>query len=297
VRTLLKWIARLAVAVVILILALVGYVYVASGRRMAQTYSVTVPSITFRTDADALARGKYLVETVSSCVDCHDKDLGGKVVVDSFAMGRLVATNLTRGRGGLPADYRDEDFVRALLHGVKRDGHTVVLMPSADFRFTEADAAAILAYVKSMPPVDRELPAMKVGPMPRALGLFTSFPLAPAAQIDHERAAFLPAKDPTDPAAAGESLVAAAGCRGCHGPDFTGGSGPPPGGTNITPVGIGSWTEQDFVRALREHKRPDGSTISDAMPRTLGGLSDDDLHRIFAFLKTVPAAGTPTPRR
>ena len=84
--------------------------------------------------------------------------------------------NLTRGRGGLPADYSDQDFVRALTHGVKRDGRSVIFMPSADYLFTADDLGAIVAYVKSVPPVDRTVPAMSVGPVARALGLFVEFP-------------------------------------------------------------------------------------------------------------------------
>ena len=63
---------------------------------------------------------------------------------------------------------------------------------------------------------------------------------------------------------------------------------------NITPVGIGDWSERDFVRALREHKRPNGSTISDAMPRAYGQMTDDDLEKIYAYLKTVPRKGEKT---
>jgi hypothetical protein len=70
-----------------------------------------------------------------------------------------------------------------------------------------------------------------------------------------------------------------------------GGGGPPPGAANITPVGIGNWSEQDFFTALRDHKRPNGTAIDDAMPRGYGQMADEDLRKIFSFLKTVPAAG------
>jgi cytochrome c553 len=96
-----------------------------------------------------------------------------------------------------------------------------------------------------------------------------------------------------DPAA-GLYIIATAGCRSCHGEDFAGGGGPPPGAANITPVGIGDWSEQDFLHALREHKRPNGSTISEAMPRAYGRMTDDDLNRIYAYLKTVPRKGEKT---
>ena len=76
-------------------------------------------------------------------------DMGGKVVEDNFAMGRLVAVNLTRGRGGLPADYTDQDFGAGADDGIKRDGRSVIFMPTAQYPFTADDSGAIVAYVKS----------------------------------------------------------------------------------------------------------------------------------------------------
>jgi mono/diheme cytochrome c family protein len=291
-KWLLKWILRLVILIVLAVAALVGYVYYASGREMAKTYTVTVLPLTIPTDAASLTRGQYLVEHVSMCVECHGKDLGGMVVQDNAAFGKLVSANLTRGRGGIGATYTDADFVRTLMHGVRPDGRSVTFMPSADYHFTEADLGAIIAYVKSVPPVDREPPAMSVGPMARALGLFVDFPLAPASRIDHANVAFARLDNPSDPVATGNYLVSTAGCRGCHGPELLGGSGPPPGGANITPVGIGEWSEKDFLTALREHKRPSGTTIDDAMPRAYGQMAEDDLHKIFLYLKTVPPKGT-----
>jgi mono/diheme cytochrome c family protein len=291
---LLTWTFRLVGLLLLLVLGFVGYVYYASAREMDRTYAVSVPAVPIPTDAASLARGKYLVEQVALCVECHDKDLGGKLILDNAPMGRLASANLTRGRGGIGATFSDQDYVRALLHGVRPDGRSLVFMPINDFHFTAADAGAIIAYIKSVPPVDRELPPPSPGPMARALGLFTDFPLVPASRIDHATAHFEPpppASAATDPAVAGQYLVASAGCRSCHGPDLRGGGGPPPGAANITPVGIGTWSEQDFLRALREHKRPNGTAIEEAMPRAYGNMSDEDLHKIFSYLKTVPPKG------
>ena len=293
-RRLLKWLVIFVAGLGIAVLALVAYVYVASGRVMARTYVVEAPRVPIPTDPASIARGKYLTEKVAVCTECHGTDLGGKVVEDDVAMGRLVAVNLTRGRGGLPADYSDQDFVRALTHGVKRDGRSVIFMPSADYMFTADDLGAIVAYVKSLPPVDRTLPAMSVGPMPRALGLFVNFPLAAASTIDHSQSRLAARPDPADAVAIGSYLASSAGCHGCHGAQLTGGGGPPPGGSNITPVGIGGWSERDFVVALRTHRRPNGSAIDEAMPRAYGEMSDDDLARIYVYVRSVPPAGTKT---
>jgi len=293
-RTVLKWVLRLLLLLVLVVALGVGYVYWRSTALMAKIYEVKVPDVTIPSDEASIARGKHLVERVSLCTECHDKDLGGKMVSENAAFGHLAATNLTRGRGGIGTRYKDKDFVRALVHGVKRDRHSVLFMPSADYKFTESDLAAIVAYIRSVPPVDRDFPAPSVGPMARALGVAGKFPLFVAEMIDHNTVAFAKATDPANPVSAGDYLISTAGCRGCHRPDFTGGAGPPPGGSNLTPVGIGDWSEADFLRAIREHKRPNGSAIAEEMPRIYGTMSDDDLTKIFAFLKTVPAKGQKT---
>lgn len=293
-KRLLKIVGWIAVALLVAVGALVGYVYAVSSSWMSKTYAVSPPPLTIPTDATSIARGKYLVEKVSQCTDCHGPDLGGKMFASDFAMGQLAAANLTRGKGGIGARYTDQDFVRTLMHGVRPNGTSVLFMPSADYQFTERDLGSIIAYVKTVPAVDREMPAPAPGPMARALSVFNQFPLFPARLIDHDRVTFATPKDERNPAAMGEQLVASAGCIGCHGPDFTGGFGPPPGAANITPVGIGGWSEKDFMTALRDHKRPNGTPIAEGMPRGYGQMSDADLCNILAFLKTVPAKGERT---
>src|SRR4051794_6366328 len=215
-KTVLRWVVRLLIVLLVVVAGLLGYVYVASARLLARTYPTgNVPHVALRTDPASMARGKYLTERVAACVECHDYDLGGEGGDDSFAMGRLVSANLTRGRGGVGATLADEDFVRAIVHGVKPDGHSVVFMPSADYQFTEDDLGSILGYVRSMPPVDRELPSTAIGPMVRILGLVADFPLAPASRIDHANVRLASPPDGANAAAIGAYLVSTAGCRGC----------------------------------------------------------------------------------
>jgi mono/diheme cytochrome c family protein len=272
----------------------VGYACYSVRTRMAKTYAVTVPATNVAADPALLERGRYIVTKMVVCGDCHGDNLGGKSMSDDLVFGRLYAPNLTRGQGGIASRYSDEDFLRVLLHGVRKDGHSVVFMPSQDLKLTERDGAAIIAYVRSVPPVDGTVPELRVGPMASMLATFGDMPLLPAERIDHAKAGFAPELTASDAVSKGAHVVATAGCIGCHTPTFEGGSGPPPGAGNITPVGIGTWTEKDFVTALRTHRRPDGSKIADGMPLALGGMSDEDLSNVFAFLKTLPAKGQKT---
>jgi mono/diheme cytochrome c family protein len=103
----------------------------------------------------------------------------------------------------------------------------------------------------------------------------------------------------------GEYLSKAAGCLGCHTEEkkgavpYAGGRGlKSPFGTfygpNITPhpaAGIGKWSEADFMRAMREGKRPDGANYFPAFPYpSFNAITDADLRDLWAYLRTLPAS-------
>ena len=91
----------------------------------------------------------------------------------------------------------------------------------------------------------------------------------------------------------GEYLVRGPmGCGNCHTP--LGPDGPVAGqaiAPNITPAGrIAEWSDAQLAVAIREGKRPDGSTIGPPMPFAMyRGLSDNDLKAVVAFLRTLPS--------
>jgi mono/diheme cytochrome c family protein len=296
-RKVVRILVRVVAALVVLAALLVTTAYVLVQRRQARQWHVTAPAIAIPDDEAAVARGRRLATVVSVCADCHGTDLGGKVMIDNIAMGRLWATNLTRGRGGIAATYTPADWARTILHGVKPDGRSVVFMPSHEFRFTAAEVGDMAAFFRSLPPVDRQPPAPRIGPMAAVLS-YVGMPLLPAELVDHEHVQFAtPDATPTTAAETGRQLARKAACTGCHQADFAGGGGPPPGAANLTPVGIGSWTEADFIRAIRQHVRPNGSHIDEAMPLAYGQLSDGELQSLFAFLKTLPPKGEKTKRQ
>ena len=101
----------------------------------------------------------------------------------------------------------------------------------------------------------------------------------------------------------GEYLAKAGGCLGCHTEEkekavpYAGGRAlKTPFGTfygpNITPhpqAGIGGWSEADFVRALREGRRPDRASYFPAFPYpSFTRISDTDLRDLFAYLRSLP---------
>jgi mono/diheme cytochrome c family protein len=207
--------------------------------------------------------------------------------------------NLTRGKGGIGGKLTDGEYVLAIRHGLAPNGYPLKLMPSSDYmNLSDEDLAAIIAYVKSLPPVDNELPPSSMGPLGRALMVAGKLPILHAERIDHERGHL--ATVPRATTAGYGAYLAAVGCKGCHGPALAGGKiadGDPawPPAANLTPAGpTRSWSEGDFRRLLREGKRPDGSLINKAMPwRLTTRLSDDEIRAIWLYLRTLPPAQTP----
>jgi hypothetical protein len=62
-----------------------------------------------------------------------------------------------------------------------------------------------------------------------------------------------------------------------------------PPASNLTPAGLGSWKEADFVRALRQGRRPDGTAIDEFMPwRSYASMSDGELEALWLYLRSVP---------
>ena len=244
-----------------------------------------------------LARGEHLVRSVSGCADCHTADLGGQVIMDAGPVGTGVATNLTSGAGGVGSTFTDEDWVLAIRHGLRRDGRSLLIMPSEAFaHYSDADLAAIIAYVKSVPPVDRELPKTKLRMLGRTLFVAGKMPIQIARLMPETVESTTPAAGAT--AEYGAYLAKVGGCTSCHGADLAGGpagdpNAPPP--ANLTSAGnLGKWSEEQFMAALRTGTRPDGTAINEAMPwKVYGRMSDDELRALWLYLQSMPAKQAP----
>lgn len=279
----------------VLLLGAAG-VYVVSSAKLHRKFVVHVAPEPIPTGPVAVALGRHLAQT-RGCMDCHGQDLGGGVVFHSVPMGLVAAPNLTRGRGGVGGTFTDQDFIRAIRRGVAKSGRGLFLMPSTEYAtLTTDDLGALIAYIRSVPPVDRPTQPVALGPVARLLVAIGQIRLAAdVLKNEHPRPADIA---PAPTAAYGRYL--ATGCTECHGDNFSGGRikvGPPdwPPAANLTPGPGGritTWTEADFVQALRTGKRPDGTVINPVMPRAFGKLDDVELKALYAFLKTLPAAPT-----
>jgi cytochrome c553 len=300
-----KWLKRAGIGVTSVVIAVVlgiGVIYAASEVRFRHAYDDVVAA-PFRVAAspEARARGQHLATAIGKCVECHDSDLGGKVAMDAGPLGVVVASNLTRGRGGVAGRYTDAQLARAIRHGIDRDGRALVMMPSSAFYgFTDQDLQDLIVYIRSLPPVDRELRPTTVRALGRALYLAGKLDLFPAELMNHR--SVRPAPVPAGPTAEyGAYLATVGGCTDCHGPDLAGRAesiGPPgtPPPANLTPAGeLGRWSESDFFAALRTGKRPNGTAINAFMPWALAGqMSNDEIRAVWLYLRSVPSKPTPT---
>ena len=288
----LKWIGITLGSLLVLALLAGTALYALSGRKLSAKYEVPAEKeLVITSDSATVARGAHLVTSLP-CGQCHGADLGGHVIADAGPFGLLVGPNLTRGRGGVQPPLTDIEWERAIRHGVRRDGTSLMIMPSEVFtHIADEEMAAMIAYLKQIPPVDREVPRTKL----RIIGRLVTGAGQPgtlAAELT-PRTAHVATVDTTPTAAYGRYLMSISGCEGCHGAALSGGPGFTPSDppvSNITPTGIGTWTEADFIRAMREGVRPGGTKLSDNMPwMYYRNRSDGELRAIWLHLQTVPA--------
>ncbi len=163
----LNWAARVLGSLAVLLLIGYGYISYDLQKKLQKTYQVAVQPIQVPDDPVVLARGKHLV-AIRGCTECHGNDMAGKVMMENPALGKLIAPNLTRGKGGLPNDFTTTDWIKAIGHGLLKDNTSLTIMPSKEYtQLTEQDMAAIIAYCRHLPPVDNQLPEIELGPVLR----------------------------------------------------------------------------------------------------------------------------------
>jgi mono/diheme cytochrome c family protein len=256
-------------------------------------------------EADALAfdraveRGTHLISSRYGCTECHGENLAGGVMIDVPVLFRLFGPNLTGGPGSRVGSFTAADWDRIVRHGVFPDGKPSA-MPSIDFEsMSDQELSDVVAYIRSLPPVDNQAPARALGPVGKML-IATGRVRLSADEIaahDQAHAALPPPADTT--VEFGRHLANT--CVGCHQANLAGGpitggdpSWPPAG--NLTPAGIGEWTYEQFVTSLREARRPDGSQLlppMNGMVPYAQRMTDVELQALWMYLRSLPPTATP----
>ncbi|HEY3402766.1 MAG TPA: cytochrome c [Ohtaekwangia sp.] len=289
-KKILKVIGIIVGIIVVVIAGFYTKSYIAVHNRMDRKYTVTPQAVTVVKDSAALALGTRLVKA-KGCEDCHSKDLGGKVFVDDPALGKIIARNLTKGKGGLPQDHNIEDWVLALKHGIRKDGKPLIIMPSHEFTLlSEQDMASIIAYCTQIPAVDRELPETTLGPLGIVLTDFGKIELLPAELIDHNRVLI---KEVKAEVSLDYGKYISTSCRGCHRDNMKGGEPIAPGFPVVADISStghpGKWTDEEFINTLRTGVTPEGKVLNPKdMPWTMAKeFTDVELKALHLYLNSL----------
>jgi mono/diheme cytochrome c family protein len=291
-----KWMKRTSIGLVTLSVFGVATVLVgksAGERKLGRTISIPVAPIAVRSEPAQIEQGRYLFNT-RGCADCHGANGGGKTVIQEGAM-LVTSPNITAGANSATGAYKVEDWVRTVRHGVKPNGHPILIMPSEDYnRLTDDDMGALIAYIKQLPPAAGAAPIIRLPTPVKVLYAFGAIKDA-SEKINHA----LPPSVPVTPTVSvAYGAYVANTCMGCHGARLSGGKipgAPPiwPVTANLTP-GKGSVmprypNAEVFMATLRSGRRPDGTAISPVMPFTsLKQMNDTDVLALYTYLKTLP---------
>src|SRR5205085_1398771 len=153
----LKWIGIVLGGLILLIVIAAVALYAVGTAKVNKHHEVG-EAFTAPTSAEAVARGDYLVHATAGCLDCHAGGAGQYFFHNEMPFGTLAAPNLTSGKGGVGSKMTDTLWERAIRHGVGNDGRNLVIMPANNFtHMSDEDLGAVVAYLKTLPPIDNEL--------------------------------------------------------------------------------------------------------------------------------------------
>lgn len=285
------------------------------------------PDVRVELTPERIERGRYLAVNVLQCIDCHserdwslyggppmepvgagraclDKNTpaAGVNVGQTFFPGRLCIRNITpdpeTGIGG----WTDGEIIRAVREGVSHEGEGLFpIMPYFIYKHVaDEDMEAVVAYLRSMPPVKSVRPEREL-----------DFPMSTLVQLWPEPLdgpVPMPAK--TDRLAYGEYLSTVARCEFCHTPRdpnsmegfegrrFAGGmpfflNGRTMYTMNLTSheSGLGAWTREQFIQRFKMYKEPikvapENNTLMNW--NAFSGMTEEDLGLLYDFFMTVP---------
>jgi mono/diheme cytochrome c family protein len=254
-------------------------------------------------------RGRYLVETIAACGNCHTpKGPNGPLPGKKLAGGdvikhqdfTVVVPNITPDQESGIGKWTDDEIISAIREGRRPDGSLIgPAMPSRSYRsLGDEDVQAIAAYLRAVPAVRNPITAKSS--YDRALPASWGPPVGQVVAPSRE-----------DKVAYGGYLAGpVARCMDCHTEHHDGAAAEPGTGgkafygpwgvsvsANITPDktdGIGDWTDAEVERAIRTGIARDGHKLFPPMPfASYAEISTDDMAALIAYLRSLPPAAEP----
>lgn len=277
------------------------------------------PRISIEPLPENIERGKYLANNVAACMVCHThRDFsffggpvdstvfgaGGDRFDPSMVPGRVYTTNVTPHS---LSEWTDGEIYRAITEGVKKDGSAIFpIMPYRRYgKMTAEDAFAIVAYLRTLKPIGKEIPPSSN----------LDFPWNFTVNTYPEKAAHTEKiPDTSNSVEYGKYLVNIANCVQCHskpdnkidiveGTEFGGGQvyylkHGAAYSANITPdeeTGIGKWSKEYFIQQFKRYAtgtytpfKPKEKEFNSPMPwLAFANMKESDLSAIYDYLRTV----------
>jgi mono/diheme cytochrome c family protein len=265
------WSAALGLAAGLGVLgAIEGFVVPRSQAILDARHPAAPSAVHAASTPEAVARGAHLVQ-VTDCAACHGGRLTGGVM--SLSSSTIYAPNLTV----VGKTLSDAELDRAIRRGLRPDGRSELAMPSQAYvGFTDDEVAAIIAYLRSLPPKGTNLAQPP-------LGLILRANLARGAlKTEVQRVA-----EARPPVAAGPGVergrrLAAVACSQCHGADLGGGPGSP--GPDLT---VNTYYDRaQFHALMRDTGRPTENMelMSQTALTSFSHFDDGEVDAIFDYL-------------
>jgi|WetSurMetagenome_2_1015567.scaffolds.fasta_scaffold49616_3 mono/diheme cytochrome c family protein len=272
----------LGLGLVLVVTAADAVVQVRSQRILETRHPLPPSAVSAATTPEAIAEGGHLVQ-VAACSLCHGRDLAGTMI--AAAGSPVYAPNLTL----VVKKRSDAALDRAIRSGLRPDGTSELGMPSHAYaRFTDAETAAILGYLRSLGPQG----ALKARPSP---GFLQRADLA-AGILHPEVERVASARTPLDVGPGFETgrHLASVACAQCHGTDLSGGHGAP--GTDL--MVRGDYDRAQFHALMRKGESRSGHDLelmSSTARASFSHFSDAEIDAIYDYLnaRDLRLAGPP----
>lgn len=268
---------------------------------------------------EKVERGRKLASML--CVFCHTNHktglLTGQRMLDApVQFGKIYSQNITQDKTYGIGTWTDGELLYLLRTGIKRDGQYAPPYMAKLGHMSDEDVESIIAFLRSDNPMVAPAAVADTPCQPSFLTKFLTRVAFKPLPFPTEK---IPMPDTTKAVEWGKYLVFGFECYACHSADFKtmnslqpelsvgymGGGNQPldmDGNvmltSNLTPdkeTGIGNWTEEQFVKALKYGiKEGEPALRYPMMP--FNQLTDSEAKAIFAYLKTVPPIKNKVPR-
>jgi cytochrome c553 len=269
-----RWILRGLAVIAGLVLLVLVIVYAGSEWVIRKGHAVPMVEVAIPRDAASVAEGARMAR-IANCRDCHGGNGEGKVLFEDPMLGRIAPPPLAR----VAASMTDAELVRAIRHGVKKDGSSLFIMPTyALGHLSDQDVGRIVAWIRSLRPDTTDSTAtMSYGPIGRALILAGKLPaMANSARLSQ----------PARPADMGR-YVADFACLACHKLHV---DGTMEDGTTkvpaLAPV-VAAYDPARLKKLLRTGvgTKPDHGLMSKVARESFFVLTDPEINAIQAYLR------------